>query len=168
MREVAALDGPARALLYRFLFDQDLMSQVDVWNVAVDDPLLFWLENVRSATPRWLDALYVRLIDVPAALKARTYTAPVDVVLDVTDSLCPWNEGRWHLLVRDGEVSCVATDRSADLSMSVTELGAVYLGGTAISDLAMAGRITEHTPGTVTSAGIAFRSSPAPWCPVIF
>jgi len=168
VREVAALDGPARALLYRFLFDQDLMSQVDVWNVAVDDPLLFWLENVRSATPRWLDALYVRLIDVPAALKARTYTAPVDVVLDVTDSLCPWNEGRWHLLVRDGEVSCVATDRSADLSMSVTELGAVYLGGTAISDLAMAGRITEHTPGAVTSAGIAFRSSPAPWCPVIF
>ena len=102
----AAVDGPARALLYRFLFDQDLMSQVDVWNVAVDDPLLLWLENVRSATPRWLDALYVRLIDVPAALKARTYTAPVDVVLDVTDPLCPWNEGRWQLVARGGEVSC--------------------------------------------------------------
>jgi predicted acetyltransferase len=110
----------------------------------------------------------VRLIDVPAALKARTYAAPVDLVLDVTDPLCPWNEGRWHLLAGGGEVSCVATDRSGDLSMSVTELGAVYLGGTAISDLAMAGRITENTPGAVSSASMAFRSSPAPWCPVIF
>jgi predicted acetyltransferase len=73
VREVAALDAPARVLLYRFLFDQDLMSKVDVWNVAVDDPLLHWLENVRAATPRWLDALYVRLVDVPTALRSRTY-----------------------------------------------------------------------------------------------
>ena len=123
------------------------MGKIDVWNIAVDDPLLHWLENLRSATPRWLDALYVRLIDLPAALRSRTYTTPVDVVLEVTDPICPWNDGRWHLVADSDEVSCEATDRSADLSMSVTELGAVYLGGTPLTELAMAGRVTEHTPG---------------------
>jgi predicted acetyltransferase len=168
VREVAALDAPAHALLYRFLFDQDLMGKIDVWNVAVDDPLLYWLENVRSTTPRLLDALYLRLIDVPAALGSRTYTTPVDVVLEVRDPICAWNDGRWHLVADGNEISCEATDRSADLSMSVTELGAVYLGGTALTDLAMAGRVTEHAPGALTSTSIAFHSSPAPWCPVIF
>jgi predicted acetyltransferase len=168
VREVAAVDEPARALLYRFLFDQDLMGQADVWNVAVDDPLLYWLENTRSATPRLLDALYLRLVDVPAALRSRTYAAPVDVVLDVTDPLCPWNEGRWHLVADGDAVSCEATDRSADMSMSVTELGAAYLGGTPLGDLAVAGRVTEYRHGAVRSTSTAFLSSPAPWCPVIF
>jgi predicted acetyltransferase len=168
VREVAAVDAPARALLYRYLFDQDLMAKIDVWNIATDDPLLHWLENLRSATPRWLDALYVRLVDLPAALRSRTYTAPVDVVLEVTDPICTWNDGRWHLVAGSDGVSCEATSRSADLSMSVTELGAVYLGGTPLAELAMAGRVTEQTPGTLASTSLAFQSSPAPWCPVVF
>ena len=168
VREVAAVDAAASALLYRYLFDQDLMSTVDVWNIAVDDPLLLWLDNIRSATPRWLDALYVRLVDVPAALRSRTYATPVDVVLQVSDTLCPWNDGRWHLAADADRVSCEATDGPADLSLSVTELGAAYLGGTLLEDLAMAGRVAEHTPGALTTTSSAFRSSPAPWCPVIF
>jgi predicted acetyltransferase len=168
VREVVALDAPARAQLYRFLFDQDLMGTVDLWNVAVDDPLLYWLENLRATTPRLLDSLYVRLVDVPAALRARTYATPIDVVLEVTDPICSWNEGRWHLLASGDRVSCEATDRAADLSMAVTELGAVYLGGIPLTELVTAGRVAEHTAGAATRAGIAFQSNPAPWCPVIF
>jgi hypothetical protein len=52
--------------------------------------------------------------------------------------------------------------------MSVTELGAAYLGGTPLTDLAMAGRVTERTAGALTSTSLAFQSSPAPWCPVVF
>jgi predicted acetyltransferase len=168
VREVAAVDAPARALLYRYLFDQDLMGKVDIWNVAVDDPLLLWLENIRSATPRWLDALYVRLVDLPAALRSRTYRAPLDVVLEVSDPICPWNDGRWHLVADSDGVSCEAAGRPADLSMSVAELGAAYLGGTPLIELAMAGRVIEQTAGALTSTSLAFQSSPAPWCPVIF
>jgi predicted acetyltransferase len=168
VREVAALDAPARALIYRYLFDQDLMSKIDLWNIAVDDPLLHWLENLRSATPRWMDAVYLRLVDLPAALRSRTYTAPVDVVLEVTDPICSWNDGRWHLVGGGDGVTCEATNRSADLSLSVTELGAAYLGGTSLAELAMAGRVMEHTPGAVTTTSLAFQSTPAPWCAVVF
>jgi predicted acetyltransferase len=168
VREVAAVDAPARALLYRYLFDQDLMGKIDVGNIATDDPLLHWLENLRSATPHWLDALYVRLVDLPAALRSRTYTSPVDVVLEVTDPICTWNQGRWHLVAGAEGVSCEPAGRPADLSMSVTELGAAYLGGTPLTDLAMAGRVTEHSPGALTGTSLGFQSSPAPWCPVVF
>ena len=168
VREVAAVDAPASALLYRYLFDQDLMGKVDVWNLAVDDPLLLWLDNIRSASPRWLDALYARLVDVPTALRSRTYATPVDVVFQVTDQICPWNDGRWHLVAGADRVSCEPTDQPADLSMSVTELGAAYLGGTLLTDLARAGRVVEHKPGALPTTSTAFQSSPAPWCPVIF
>lgn len=168
VREVAALDAPARALLYRYLFDQDLMGKVEVWNLAVDDPLLLWLDNIRSASPRWLDALYLRLVDVPAALRSRSYASSVDVVLEVADPICPWNEGSWRRVADGDRVTCEPTDRAADLSMPVTELGSAYLGGTLLTDLGMAGRVVEHTPGALTATSTAFHSSPAPWCPVVF
>lgn len=168
VREVAAVDAAASAALYRYLFDQDLMGKIDVWNLAVDDPLLLWLDNIRSAAPRLFDALYLCLVDVAAALRARRYARSVDVVLAIADPVCPWNDGRWHLVADGDRVTCEPTDQPADLSMSVTELGAAYLGGTPLRDLGTAGRIAEHTPGALASASTAFHSDPAPWCPIIF
>jgi predicted acetyltransferase len=168
VREVAALDAPASSLLYRYLFDQDLMGNVDLWNVPVDDPLLYWLDNVRAAAPRLFDAVYARLVDVPTGLRSRTYASSVDIVLGVADPICPWNNGSWHLVADGDRVTCEPTDRRADLSMSVTELGAAYLGGTPLLDLGTAGRVAEHTPGALSAASTAFRSGPAPWCPVVF
>jgi predicted acetyltransferase len=168
VREVAAVDPAAGAALYRYLFDQDLMGKVDLWNIAVDDPLLHWLENLRATAPRWIDALYVRIVDLPAALRGRVYTVPVDVVLEVADVMCPWNAGRWHLVASDRGVTCEPTDGAADLSMSVADLGAAYLGGTLLADLALAGRVTEDTPGALATTSAAFQFSPAPWCPVVF
>jgi len=168
VREVVAVDAAASAALYRYLFDQDLMSKVDVSNLAVDDPMLLWLDNIRAASPRWLDALYVRLVDLPVALRSRTYATPLDVVLQVSDPLLAWNDGRWRLRAGLDQVTCEPTDRPADLSIAVTDLGAAYLGGTLLADLARAGRIGEHTLGAVATTSAAFQSSPAPWCPVIF
>ncbi|MGZ4590142.1 MAG: GNAT family N-acetyltransferase [Actinomycetes bacterium] len=168
VQEVLATDPAARAALYRYLFDLDLMATTELWNVPVDEPLLHWLQNIRAASPRWQDRLYVRLVDVAAALRARRYTTAVDVVLEITDPLCPWNDGRWHLIADDGGVRCEHTDRQADLDMSVTDLGAAYLGGTLLADLALAGRVEERTRGALPAASAAFLSSPAPWCPIVF
>jgi predicted acetyltransferase len=163
-----AVDNAARALLFSYLFDQDLMGQVHLSNVPEDDPLMFWLDNLRATKPRWLDALYLRLVDLPVALRSRTYQAPLDVVLDVSDPVCPWNAGRWALVAGGDQVTCEGTDRPADLALSVTELGAAYLGGTSLTDLAAAGRIVVHSPPALTAANLAFQSTLAPWCPVVF
>ena len=167
VREVMALDPPALATLYRYLFDLDLMGSTEIWNVPVDDPLLHWLQDPRRAKPGVGDALYVRLVDLAAALSARTYATDVDLVLDVTDVRCPWNAGRWRLTGGTGGATCTRSDDSADLTLDVRELGAAYLGGTSLTELAGAGRVSGE-PAALQAATTAFTHSPAPWCPVVF
>jgi predicted acetyltransferase len=168
VREVVTLDAPARAALFGYLFDLDLMGTVELWNQPVDDPLLHWLNNARAPQPRLSDALYVRLVDVGAALAQRTYAAPVDVVLGVQDPLCPWNDGGWRLTGGPEGARCERTEQPADLTLSVTDLGAAYLGGTGLVELEMAGRVAERRTGALAETSTAFTTSPQPWCPVVF
>ena len=167
VREVMALDPAALATLYRYLFDLDLMGSTEIWNVPVDDPLLHWLQDPRRAKPGVGDALYVRLVDLAGALSARTYATDVDLVLDVTDARCPWNAGRWRLTGGTGGATCTRSDDTADLALDVRELGAAYLGGTSLTELAGAGRVGGD-PAALQAATTAFTHSPAPWCPVVF
>lgn len=167
VREVMATDPAALASLYRYLFDLDLMGTTSVWNLPVDDPLLHWLQNPRRAKPEVNDALYTRLVDVDTALAARTYADEVDVVLDVRDDRCPWNAGRWRLSGGTGGATCARTRDAADLVLGVRELGAAYLGGVSLAELAAAGRV-EGSPTALRAAATAFAHTPAPWCPVVF
>ncbi len=168
VREVIAADAPAYTAVLRFLFDLDLMGRTVLSNVAVDDPMLHWLADPRVAQPTLKDALYVRLVDVPRALRERTYSAPVDVVVEVADPLCPWNDGRWRLRGDASGGECEATTDDADLALLVRDLGAAYLGGVTLAELAAAGWVEERTPDALMRASAAFATSPAPWCPFIF
>lgn len=173
VREVLAADTAALASLYSYLFDLDLMGTTELWNVPVDDPLLHWLTNLRTASPRLNDALYVRLVDVGRALSQRSYSANIDIVIDVIDPLCSWNTGRWRLVGGPEGATCQRAPDGpakapAPLSMSVAELGAVYLGGTSLHELALAGRVTEGQPGALMSATTAFSWNPQPWNPMVF
>jgi predicted acetyltransferase len=168
VREIMSVDPAARAAVFRFLLDLDLMATTDFWNLPVDDPLFMWLRNARGGQPRWTDALHVRLVDLPVALSGRTYSAPVEVVLEVRDAVCPWNAGTWRLTGGPDGAQCERSDDAADLALDVRELGAAYLGGTTLVDLGGAGRVEERTAGALAVASAAFRHQPAPWCPIVF
>src|SRR5690606_3971888 len=106
---------------------------------------------------RLADALWVRVVDVPAALSARRYVAPVDVVLEVTDDLLPGNAGRWRLVAdASGVARCTRTEAPADLACDVAALGAAYLGGASLGALGAAGRVVERRPGALAAASVAF------------
>ncbi|WKX70326.1 GNAT family N-acetyltransferase [Streptomyces sp. XD-27] len=167
LRDMEALDPVAYAALWRFLFEIDLTSTVKVRSCPVDAPWQHMVSDIRRCRTRVRDALHVRLVDVGAALRARTYAAPVDVVLDVRDPFCPWNEGRWRLTGDAERAACLRTDpgEPADLRLSVRELGAAYLGGVTLTALAGAGRVAELRPGALAEASAAFRSDAAPWLP---
>jgi predicted acetyltransferase len=170
-KEVMATDPTALAALYRYLFDLDLMGTTALDHVPVDDPLLHWLRNPRLAKPVLQDCLYVRLVDLPRALTARSYATDLDVVLEVTDELCPWNAGTWRLTAKAGPTpaaSCEPTDDDAYLTVDVRHLGAAYLGGTPLTELAMAGGPVERRPGALAATTAAFAHFPAPWTPWIF
>ena len=135
------------------------------WLLPVDHPLLLLVAEPRRLRWSVRDALWVRLVDVGAALAARAYAATDPVVLEVVDEFCPWNHGRWR-------VSAAAVERTsaaADLSADVTALGSVYLGGFSWMQLARSLRVTELQPGGLARADALFtRHDPAPWCPEIF
>ncbi|MEV0253007.1 GNAT family N-acetyltransferase [Streptomyces sp. NPDC050732] len=165
VRDIEGLDPAAYAALWRFLFDIDLTSSVLARNRPVDDPLLQLVTDVRRCDLRVGDSLHVRLVEVGAALEARTYQTPLDVVFEVEDAFCPWNEGRWRLTGDAKGASCERTDDAADLALSVRELGAAYLGGVSLTSLAGAGRVRELRRGALPEASVAFGSAVAPWLP---
>jgi predicted acetyltransferase len=168
VRELHALDGPAMAALLMFLLDHDLSAETSLWLRPADDPVLQLLVDPRSAAVTRNDGLNVRLVDVAAALAARTYAVPVDVVLDVEDDFCPWNAGRWRLSGDATGATCEATTDAADIGLGVRELASAYLGGPTLLGLADAGLVDEHTAGAVAELSLALRHQPAPWNSFIF
>lgn len=155
----------ATASIWRYLLDVDWTKTVSASLQPVDHPLLLRLARLNLARPTLSDNLWVRLLDVGAALSGRMYAGDGAVVLEVRDEFCPWNAGRWR--IEGGEAA--RTDADADLALDVSDLGAVYLGGFTFRQLAQAGRLGELREGAVARADALFDvGGPAPWCPEIF
>lgn len=154
--DVLALDAPAARALWAALLDLDLMGAVEVGNLAPDDAVLGLLTDVRGTNRKVLDDVWLRILDVPAALRARAYPCAVDVVLKVSDPLVPDNDGHWHVHGGPDGAEVTRTDEPAQLALGIADLGAVYLGGTSLAALAAAGRATELVRGTLVPAATAF------------
>jgi predicted acetyltransferase len=149
---------------WRFLLGIDWVASVKARLLPVDHPLFFLLAHPRRMRFRVGDGVWIRLVDVGAALSARSYAAGGAVVFDVADAFCPWNEGRWKL---EGGEAAKSGDEP-DLRLDVTALASVYLGGFTFAQLARAGRVEELRDGAVARADDLFRTDRAPWCPEIF
>jgi len=172
VHELIAVDGEATAALWTDLLTRDLIGEVVARHRPVDDPLLAMLADRRRARACLTDGLWIRLTDVPAALRQRRYSCAANVVIEVSDDLLPANAGRWRLQCPGppdgGEASCERTTAAADIVLPVAVLGAGYLGGTRLGALASDGLITEHKHGTLARLSAAMYSDPAPWCPSMF
>ncbi|CAM3614620.1 GNAT family N-acetyltransferase [Isoptericola cucumis] len=167
--DVVALDAAAARALWGVLVDLDLMSATEPFLVPTDDPVTGLLVDPRAAGARVADNVWVRLVDVPAALAGRRYQADVDVVLGVTDARLPDNAGTWRLRADAfGPAACERTDAAPDLELDVREVGAAYLGGTSLAALAGAGLVVERTPGALAAAAAAFGWPVAPACGWVF
>ncbi|MET0419739.1 MAG: GNAT family N-acetyltransferase [Actinoplanes sp.] len=159
--ELAAGDPATYTTLWRFLLGIDLTRSVTYRMGALDEALFYQVDEPRRISAARSDSLWVRLIDLPAALEARRYAAPVDVVLEITDPLLDGNSGRWRLTGDREKATCVRTGEPADLACSITDLGAVYLGGTSLTSLAAAGRVQQLT-GNLPSVAFGWERLPNP------
>jgi predicted acetyltransferase len=162
--EAVGSSPQATAEIWRYLLDVDWMATINAARIPPDHPLFFLLANPRHARFKWHDALWVRLVDVGAALSGRAYATEGSVVFEVRDAFCPWNEGRWKL--EGGSVS--PTEEPADIALDVDALGSAYLGAVSFAQLREALRVEEHVPGAVARADALFGWHPGPWCPEIF
>ncbi|MHA7665563.1 GNAT family N-acetyltransferase [Mycolicibacterium sp. HS_4_1] len=165
IQEVLATNHYAYASIWRYLLDMDLVRTVEYDGAAVDEPLLSLVADRRALACQVRDGIYVRLVDVRRALTLRSYAAPVDVVLDVTDEFCPWNSCRWRLSGGPDGAECETSTAPADIAISARDLGAIYLGGVNLQALANAGLLEEMTPGSVHRTAVAFSWPVAPGVP---
>ena len=162
----AIADGPvATRELWRVLLDMDWKATLKAYLLPVDHPLVHQLRYPRRMRMRVGDGLWIRLVDVGAALSARAYGGAGPVVFEVEDAFLPANAARWRLA--DGAAE--PTDEDADLALDVGELGAAYLGGFTFGELVRAGTVRELKVGGAARADAVFRTdTPKPWCPEIF
>lgn len=155
--ETVAADPAVAHVLWSRLLDLDLTTEVTTGLLPLDDPLLSLVVDIRAAHPVEHDNLWARIIDLPTALAGRRYQADVDVVLEVADELVGANAGRWRITADAfAEPAVTRTEDAPDLALDVRELGAAYLGGTSLIELAGAGLVTETRPGTLQRASVAF------------
>jgi predicted acetyltransferase len=154
----------ATAEIWRFLLDVDWQGRITAELIPPDHALFTLLASPRRAGYRMLDALWVRLVDVGAALSGRAYAGDGAVVFDVRDAVCPWNEGRWQVTAEGAS----RTEDTAELSLDVSALGSAYLGAVSFAQLRDGLRVEELVDGAVGRADSLFGWRPLPWCPEIF
>jgi predicted acetyltransferase len=164
VREALGATPRATAEIWRFLLDVDWMATVETFLVPPDHPLFLLLATPRRMRYRMGDGLWVRVVDLPAALSGRAFGEGEPLVLEVRDAVCEWNDGRWKL--EDG--ACERTDAEPDLALDVSALGAAYLGAVSFTQLREALRVEELRQGALARADALFAWRPLPWCPEIF
>jgi predicted acetyltransferase len=164
VEELIATTPEAERTLLDFLLRIDLVAELRLEGRPVDDPLALAPVDVRAIeTGDVGDALWLRLLDLPAAVAGRSWAAAAELVLEVEHPEDALVAGRWSLRVGPDGGACERTDRPADLRLHARELGSVYLGGVPLATLRDAGLVEERTPGAVAALDAALRVERAPW-----
>ncbi|MGH3437612.1 MAG: GNAT family N-acetyltransferase [Sciscionella sp.] len=158
--------GTAEAFgsLWRFLLSVDLVHEVTTAERALDEPVELLLTDSRAwRTTGVTDETWLRLVDVPTALRAREY-GEGSVVIEVCDRLLPANSGCYRL----GPDGVAMVDRRPQLTLDVDALAMLYLGDRSATQLAVAGRLAVLDPAALPVADRVFATDVAPWCGTFF
>jgi predicted acetyltransferase len=165
VREIIGCTPDAQHALWRFIAEIDLVRTITGRGFEVDTPLPWLLTSIRAMRIEAVyDGLWSRLLDVPATLGARTYAAPGRVVLEVDDPMRRGGAADGVFAVEGGPdgAEVTRTNDAPDLSCTIDTASAAWLGGVRWSHLAAAGRVKEHTDGTLATADAMFASTPLP------
>ncbi|MYS81736.1 GNAT family N-acetyltransferase [Embleya scabrispora] len=160
-----ALTPAAEIALWRFCANVDYVNRVEGPDRSPDELLPLLVQDPRAITTQSRrDFVWARILDAPAAFSARTYGARDRLVVEVHDDL-GYAAGRFAIDGAAEQARCVPTGDPADLALDVSTLGALYLGAGSPVRLAVAGRISERTPGAAERAEALLRTAREPWCP---
>ncbi|MDI5963652.1 GNAT family N-acetyltransferase [Streptomyces sp. SL54] len=160
----------AETALWRYALSMDWLWRLRTGLRACDDVLPLLLGDPRAATvDSQTDYMWLRVLDVPTTLAARTYNTTGSLVLRLRDP-AGYADGTFRLDAspEPGGSTATATTEDADLAMDIAELGTLYLGDESAVRLAALGRVTELRPGAAARADLLLRTSRRPWCPDTF
>ena len=167
VQEMAAVDPVAYREVWRYLFGIDLVDHIKAWFLPADLPLTLMMQEPRRLRFAKSESLWLRLVDVPAALEARSYDRDGELSFAITDEFCPWNDGEWTLTVRRGRGK-VTKGGDPQIALDVSGLAAIYLGAFTFAELARAARLNDCVGDAVQRADRMFNTDVAPWCAEVF
>jgi predicted acetyltransferase len=166
--EMIAETPRALASLWNYVANIDGCPNVKSWNMPIHDDILAMVrEPRRFVTTALMDALWIRILDVEAALSQRTYEGDGTVVFSIIDTYRPATEGTYRLTVSGGVGTCERTDATAALDIDVDVLGALYLGGGDLSGYVSADRLRGPAAEIATLHSI-MSTMQDPWCDRVF
>ncbi len=159
-----AVSPAAERALWRYLCSIDWVVTVKTGWRAPDDLLPHFFPDPRAARiTSQADWMWVRILDVVRAMEARTYGSEGSLVLEIP------GDGRYRLEAdANGKGACTATKDAADLSVTLSDLAALWLGDESAVRLAALGRVAEERAGAARVADALLRTSRRPWCPDLF
>ena len=166
--ELMATSLEASTALWEYCFGLDAIATISAWNRPVDDPLPWQVTNPRVLKRTLHDAMWLRLVDVQTALSNRKYAADEQLVIQVADAVCPWNDGRYLLDATVDGANCERTTRDADITLDVSVLGSIFLGGITPDVLFSAGGMQQLEDGAVRKLARLFTTVAPPWTPHVF
>ncbi|NUW08173.1 GNAT family N-acetyltransferase [Streptomyces sp. CAI-21] len=165
VRDLIGLTPEAERALVRYAATIDWVSKVYLPYRSPDSLVPYWLGDPRAARVTTLtDYMWIRMLDVPSALAARTYGLEASLVVRVYDK-AGFADGTWLLDGSADGASCVRTSQSADITLDVQELASLYLGDESATRLADLGRLEAARPDSVVRADAMFRTGRRPWSP---
>lgn len=169
LREVMATTPRAHRDVWKFLFGIDLVEAVrsSGFFLPSDHPLQLMLAEPRYLSFLLSNGLWLRVVDVVAALQARGYERDGSLTLAIHDATLGANSGTWRLEVGGGRGHIEPVNGDGDVRLGIAELGALYLGQFTFAQMRAAGRIAG-SDDAITKADDMWRTRVAPWCPEIF
>ena len=162
--EQVSLTDTAHATMWRFLLNFDLVGKITATNRPADDPLWWMLADPRRLNRTSHDALWVRLLDIPNALEARTYNADGQIKIGLISESQPAEAGTYVIDIDDSQASVKKTTDKPDVMMTPADLSVIYMGGAKPGPLVEAGRIDIITTGSLAKLHSMFSTDSAPWC----
>ncbi len=161
-----SIDDDVRRALWSFALNVDLHRNVRWWNAPIDEPALLEIDRFRKVRQRPLDCLWLRPLDVPTVLEARSYDRDGQLVIGVADRFGPI-AGPYQLEVVDGVGRCKVTSAQPEAELAIEELGRLLLGGGSAVQLARAGLVTGSADA-VNRLHDLLGTRAAPHCPEVF
>ena len=178
VQELVGATPAAERELWAWVISVDLVGAVKgVAPAAADARSLLMLAEPRRLGLTVGDGLWLRLVDLPAALAARSYAAS-----GTSCSRCAMptsrrtpGAGGWRRRLPAQATPAAASTRPSrgratrrtSCSTSPTSARRTSAGLTS-ADLWRADRIEERRPGALREADAMFASAVVPWCPTMF
>ena len=161
IRQLVAETDDALSALWGFAVNHDLVDRIEADLRPVDDPVVRLVANPHAVDVAVRDHGWLRILDAPAALRARRYAASLDTVIRVEDGY-GFADGTWRLSIdAAGAAEVEATDAAPDVVLDVATLSSAYTGGVPLTQLAAAGRV-QGDAAAVAALGRALHADPAP------